>query len=85
MGERAAKDVIKKIAKRERKSESEIRKEIEKAILIGYMNNETRCKWDSLFGIGRLPSPEEFIMSEFRRVRNEIKYRFEEFYKGILK
>ena len=29
--------------------------------------------------------PEEFIMSEFRRVRNEIKYRFEEFYKGILK
>ena len=29
--------------------------------------------------------PEEFIMSEFRRVRDEIKYRFEEFYKGILK
>ena len=61
MSERAAKDVIKKIARRERKSESEIRKEMEKAILIGFMNNETRCKWDSLFGIGRLPSPEEFI------------------------
>ena len=61
MSERAAKDVIKKIARRERKSESEIRKEMEKAILIGFMNNETRCKWDSLFGIGRLPRPEELI------------------------
>ncbi len=71
MGERAAKDVIKKIAKRERKSESEIRKEIEKAILIGYMNNETRCKWDSLFGIGRLPSPEEFIMKMAKTVTNQ--------------
>lgn len=68
MSERAAKDVIKKIAKRERKSESEIRKEMEKAILIGYMNNETRCKWDSLFGIGRLPSPEEFIMKMAKTV-----------------
>ena len=62
MNERVAKDAIKKIAKRERKSESEIRKEMEKAILIGFMNNETRGKWDSLFGIGRLPSPEEFIV-----------------------
>mgnify|MGYP001141291198 FL=1 len=68
MSERAAKDVIKKIAKRERKSESEIRKEMEKAILIGYMNNETRCRWDSLFGIGRLPSPEEFISVLSREV-----------------
>ena len=68
MSERVAKEAIKKIAKRERKSESEIRKEMEKAILIGYMNNETRCKWDSLFGIGRLPSPEEFISVLSREV-----------------
>lgn len=68
MSERAAKDAIKRIAKRERKSESEIRKEMEKAILIGYMNNETRCRWDSLFGIGRLPSPEEFISVLSREV-----------------
>ena len=68
MSERVAKDAIKKIAKRERKSESEIRKEMEKAILIGYMNNETRCKWDSLFGIRRLPSPEEFISVLSREV-----------------
>lgn len=62
MKERAAKDAIKKIAKREGKSESEIREEMEKAILVGFLNKETRYKWDSLFGIGRLPSPEEFIM-----------------------
>ncbi len=61
MKERAAKDAIKKIAKREGKSESEIREEMEKAILVGFLNKETKYKWDSLFGIGRLPSPEEFI------------------------
>lgn len=62
MGERAAKDAIKKIAKREGKSESEIRQEMEKAIMIGFLNKETRNKWDNLFGVGKLPSPEEFIM-----------------------
>lgn len=34
---------------------------MEKAILIGFLNKDTRHKWDSLFGSGRLPSPEEFI------------------------
>lgn len=61
MSERAAKEAIKKIAQREGKSENEIREEMEKAILIGFLNKETRYKWDSLFGVGRLPSPEEFI------------------------
>ena len=61
MNERAAKNAIKKIAKREGKSESQIREEMEKAIMIGSLNKETRHKWDSLFGSGRLPSPEEFI------------------------
>ena len=36
MSERTAKDAIKKIAKREGKSESEIRQEMEKAIMIGF-------------------------------------------------
>lgn len=62
MKKRAAKDAIKKIAQREGKSESEIREEMEKAILVGFLNKETRYKWNSLFGIGRLPNPEEFIM-----------------------
>ena len=61
MSKRDAKDVIKKIAKREGKSESEIREEMEEAIRIGFLNKETRPTWDSLFGSGRLPSPEEFI------------------------
>lgn len=62
MSERAAKEAIKKIAKREGKSENEIREEMKNAILCGFLNNETRCKWDRLFGVGKLPSPEEFIM-----------------------
>lgn len=61
MSKRAARDVIKKIAQKEGKSESEIREEMEKAIMIGFLNKETRSRWDSLFGSGRLPSPEEFI------------------------
>ena len=61
MSERAAKEAIKKIAKREGKSESEIREEMEKAIMIGVLNKDTRDKWDYLFGSGRLPSPEEVI------------------------
>lgn len=61
MSERAAKDAIKKIAKREGKSESEIRQEMEKAIMIGFLNKETGNMWDNLFGVGKLPSPEEFI------------------------
>lgn len=61
MSKKAAKDVIKKIARRDGKSESEIREEMEEAIMIGFLNKDTRDKWDSLFGTGRLPSPEEFI------------------------
>ncbi|EOS25223.1 hypothetical protein C804_04592 [Lachnospiraceae bacterium A4] len=59
MSERVAKEAIKKIAKSEGKSE--IREEMEQAIMIGFLNKGTRHKWDSLFGSGRLPSPEEFI------------------------
>lgn len=68
MNKRTAKDAIKKIAKREGKSESEIRGEMEKAIMIGFSNKETRHKWDSLFGSGRLPSPEEYITVLSRKV-----------------
>ena len=61
MNKRVAKDAIKKIAKREGKSESAIREEMEEAIMTGFLNMETRDKWDSLFESGRLPSLEEFI------------------------
>lgn len=39
----------------------DIREAILEAIMIGFLNAETRDKWDSLFGSERLPSPEEFI------------------------
>ena len=61
MSKKAAKDAIKKIPKREGKSESEIREEMEKAIMIDFLNKETSHKWDSLFRSGRLPNPEKFI------------------------
>lgn len=61
MSKRTAKDAIKKIAKGEGKSESEIREEMEKAIMIGFLNKEAGDKWDSQFGLGRLPRPEEVI------------------------
>lgn len=66
MKKRTAKQAISKIAKREGISEYEVRREMETAILSGFMNIETRQKWNSIFGKGRLPSPGEFI----RKVSN---------------
>ena len=59
MNKKTTKDEIKKIAKREGKSD--IREEMKKDILSVFLNSETRCKWDRLFGAGRLPSLAEFI------------------------
>lgn len=53
--------IYNKGTQREGKSESEIREEMKEAILIGFLNKDTRNKWDGLFGSGRLPSPEEFL------------------------
>lgn len=61
MSKKAAKDAIEKIAKREGKSESEIREEIEEAIMIGFLNKETRHKWDSLFGLERLQAQKNLL------------------------
>lgn len=55
------KKVISKIAKRKGIGENEVREEMQKAIFMGYMNPETRQRWEALFGKGRVPSPEEFI------------------------
>ena len=59
MNKKTTKDAIKKIAKREGKSE--ICEEMKKDILSVFLNSEIRCTWDRLFGAGRLPSLEEFI------------------------
>lgn len=62
-----AHNAIKQIAAREGKQESEVRREIEKAILYGALNPLTRKRWMVLFGT-TLPSPEEFIMTVVRKV-----------------
>lgn len=62
MTKKMAKRVVRKIAQQEGIRESEVRKEMQKAILLGFMNAGTRQKWNSLFGVGTVPSPEEFIV-----------------------
>lgn len=61
MGTGRVDKIIRKIAKREGIAVSKVREEMAKAILMGFMNEGTRQKWDSLFGVRKLPSPEEFI------------------------
>ena len=46
MNKKTTKDEIKKIAKREGKSD--IREEMKKDILSVFLNSETRCKWDKI-------------------------------------
>lgn len=58
MGARA----IAQIAKNNGISETEVRSEIEEALREGYSNNDTRKKWDEIFGKDVMPSPEEFII-----------------------
>ena len=61
MNRKIAKRVISKIAKREGIRESEVREEMNRAIMAGYSNIETRGKWDDIFGKDTIPTPEEFI------------------------
>lgn len=61
MRRRKARKIIYKIAREEGLEENEVRREMQKAILTGFMNTETKQEWERLFGRGRLPSPEEFI------------------------
>lgn len=62
MKRRTADEIIKKLAEKEGVQGSEIREEMRKAIFSAYANSKDRFLWSSLFGEGRLPSPEEFIM-----------------------
>lgn len=62
MNQQIIKKEMKKIAKEEGIKESEVRNEMEKAILTGFLNPVTRNQWNEIFGAGKLPSLEEFIM-----------------------
>lgn len=60
---------IKKVAQKNGVTVEHVRSEMKKAILEGYMNPETREKWTELFGEGRLPEPEEFILVMSKQVK----------------
>lgn len=74
MDRKRAKRIIKAMAKREGKDENLIRDEMTKAIIMGYMDTEKQKIWTELFGEGRIPDPEEFIMQVSSRAkRNTIQ------------
>lgn len=62
MKKRIANNVIKKIAKMEGLREKQVREDIRLAIESGYKNQVLESKWNSIFGEGHQPTPEEFIM-----------------------
>ena len=61
MKRKIARKAIAQIAKMEGIKESEVRAEINRAILEGYKNRATRGNWNAIFGENTIPSPEEFI------------------------
>lgn len=74
MDRKRAKRIIKAMAKRKGKDENLIRDEMTKAIIMGYMDTEKQKIWTELFGEGRIPDPEEFIMQVSSRAkRNTIQ------------
>ena len=62
MKKQTTEDIIEKLAEKEGVQENEIREEMRKAILSAYENSKSRFLWNKLFGEGRMPSPEEFII-----------------------
>lgn len=61
MNKKSAKQAIKKIAIKHGITEEEVLKDMRTAILLGYLNDNTRQKWEEIFGKDTIPSPEEFI------------------------
>lgn len=72
MNIKAVKKAIKKIAIQEAISEDEVREEMQKAIMAGYLNSETRQMWNTLFGENVTPTPEEFIIKVGELIAKEI-------------
>lgn len=72
MDRKEAKEIIRSMAKRERKDEKLIREEMKKAITMGYMNTGRQKKWIELFGDKHIPDPEEFIIQISNRVKRNM-------------
>lgn len=53
--------IISQIAKNHGETEEEVRREIEKAIMIAYKEKGNGSKWNEIFGKNVIPTPEEFI------------------------
>lgn len=53
--------IISQIAKNHGETEEEVRREIEKAIMIAYKEKGNGSKWSEIFGNNVVPTPEEFI------------------------
>lgn len=58
---RSGEIIIAQIAKNHGETVEEVRKEIERAIMIAYKGNGNRGKWNEIFGKNVIPEPEEFI------------------------
>lgn len=63
MNRQQASKVIRKIAKNKGVDESEVREEMNQAIIHGFLNPATHNRWIDIFGEDNLPDPEEFIIT----------------------
>lgn len=70
MNNKKVKNLIKKVAKGTGLDEREVREEMEKAILFGYINPQTHTRWNNIFGEQILPTPEDFIVQMVKEVVN---------------
>lgn len=70
MRRKTGKQIIKQIANENGISVDEVRRDMELAINEAYDNAETRQEWSKMFGEGVLPTPEEFICTISKEVRN---------------
>lgn len=59
MNDKAINNIISEIAKKEGTEVKEVRKEMEKAIMAGYLKSNE--KWNTVFKKDAIPTPEEFI------------------------
>lgn len=59
MNDKAINNIISEIAKKEGTEVKEVRKEMEKAIMAGYLKSNE--KWNTVFKKNTVPTPEEFI------------------------
>ena len=63
MNRQQASKIIREIAKNNGVDENEVRREMNQAIIHGFLNPATHNRWIDIFGENNLPDPEEFIIT----------------------